>query len=357
MKCVFQFKMEEMSSLDDLLSNMSVVKADVQCYNVQNDEGISGITMSTIMVMFQNVILFAALMMPGFLLGKTDQFERASVTTITNILMCVGMPFLVFSKLLEMDVYTLAISELLCCIGLAVGVVLVLIVVCKYICPEKEIYREFSFCSAFSNCGFIGIPLAAAVFPEQPKVAVFVSLFNVFTSFMLWTFGVYVLTGDKKNISIKKAIYNPVTAAIILGTVFSLVGCEKQLSFICNYSSMLAGITTPISMIVIGYEFSNIRFKEVFTRKSSYLVSLVKLVICPFITTVILMTLGTFIEFGDAFKEAMFIATAVPTAATASAMAEKYGADGKLSAEYTVVDTALSVLSLPLMYMIFHIMV
>ena len=36
--------------------------------------------------MFQNVILFAALMMPGFILGKLNQFERASVTTITNIL-------------------------------------------------------------------------------------------------------------------------------------------------------------------------------------------------------------------------------------------------------------------------------
>ena len=52
--------------------------------------------MTTIMVMFQNVILFAALMAPGFLLGKKKQFERGSVTTITNILMCVGMPFLVF---------------------------------------------------------------------------------------------------------------------------------------------------------------------------------------------------------------------------------------------------------------------
>lgn len=313
--------------------------------------------MTTIMVMFQNVILFAALMMPGFILGKLNQFERASVTTITNILMCVGMPFLVFTKLLEMDVYTLSISELLCCIGLAVGIVLVLVFVCKYVCPDKTIYREFSFCSAFSNCGFIGIPLAAAVFPEQPKVAVFVSLFNVFTSFMLWTFGVYILTGDKKNVSIKKAIYNPITVAIVLGTLFSLIGCKGQYSFICDYSSMLAGITTPISMIVIGYEFSKIHFMEVFTRKSSYWVSVIKLVICPLITTLLLVILGIALDFSNAFKEAMFIATAVPTAATASAMAEKYGADGKLSAEYTVVDTALSVISLPIMYMIFHIIV
>lgn len=313
--------------------------------------------MTTIMVMFQNVILFAALMMPGFILGKCNQFERASVTTITNILMCVGMPFLVFSKLMEMDVYTLSISELLCCIGLAVGVVLILVFVCKYVCPDKTIYREFSFCSAFSNCGFIGIPLAAAVFPEQPKVAVFVSLFNVFTSFMLWTFGVYILTGDKKNVSIKKAIYNPITVAIVLGTLFSLIGCKGQYSFICDYSSMLAGITTPISMIVIGYEFSKIHFMEVFTRKSSYWVSVIKLVVCPLITTLLLVMLGIVLDFSSTFKEAMFIATAVPTAATASAMAEKYGANGKLCAEYTVVDTALSVISLPLMYMIFHIIV
>ena len=349
--------MEEMSSLDGLLSNVSVVGGNMQCYNIQNDEGISAEFMSTIMVMSQNVIMFAALMMPGFLLGKTKRFERVSVTTITNILMCVGMPFLVLSKLMEMDVYTLAISELLCCIGLSIGIVLVLVVVCKYICPQKEIFREFSFCSAFSNCGFIGIPLAAAVFPEQPKVAVFVSLFNVFTSFMLWTFGVYILTGDKKNISAKKAICNPVTVSIVLGTIFSLIGCVQKLGFICNYSSMLAGITTPISMLVIGYEFSSIRFREVFTRKSSYLVSLVKLVICPLIITAVLVVLGMFVEFSREFQEAMFIATAVPTAATASAMAEKYGADGKLSAEYTVVNTAFSVISLPLMYMIFHIII
>ena len=50
------------------------------------------------------VLLFAALLIPGYILGKARAISDASALSFSNILMYVAMPFLVFSKLLE---YTL----------------------------------------------------------------------------------------------------------------------------------------------------------------------------------------------------------------------------------------------------------
>ena len=50
-----------------------------------------------------SVLMFSLLIIPGFILGKTGKIERPALNSMTNILMYVAMPFLVFAKLIETD--------------------------------------------------------------------------------------------------------------------------------------------------------------------------------------------------------------------------------------------------------------
>jgi predicted permease len=64
------------------------------------------------------------------------------------------------------------------------------------------------FCMVFSNNGFLGIPLAKAVFGDSPVVTYLIIL-NIITNVLMFTLGVYLISGDKNLISVKKRCLTP----------------------------------------------------------------------------------------------------------------------------------------------------
>jgi len=198
--------------------------------------------------------------------------------------------------------------------------------------------------------------LAVAAFPNSPKIAVFVSLFNVISTFLLLTLGVYILSGDTRHINPLKAIMKPITAAVILGMVLSFTGVASKLTAVHEYSSYLASITTPMSMTVLGFELSKMKLKKLILTPSLYVVSFIKLIAAPLIALVILIGLRAVgVNIGEELAVAMFIATAVATPATTPAMASRYGADTSLATVHTVGTTLLCVATLPLVSLIFGV--
>ena len=59
------------------------------------------------------VLLFAALLIPAYVLGMTKLIEKSAMVSFSNILMYVAMPFLVFSKLLEIDIRSVGWPEII----------------------------------------------------------------------------------------------------------------------------------------------------------------------------------------------------------------------------------------------------
>jgi len=306
--------------------------------------------MTTFFNVFTNVILFTALVIPGYILGKTNRGKNMDSVIIGNILTNIAMPFLVFSKLLETDFEKIDGVSLVCCILLPFVLEVFIFVLTKNIF-KNPVER---FCSLFPNCGFLGIPLAAVLFPEQPEVVVYVALFNVFSTFLLLTLGVYILSGDKNTICLRKALCSPISLAVILGMFLSLSGIGAKIGFLYDYSSLLAQVTTPLSMISLGFGLSGLEIKKIFSEPNMYKVSVVKLVIAPILCMSIIVMLKHVlcIPLENSLTASMFIATAVSTAASASAMSEKYGQDEEYAAMLTMGNTILCVITLPVLYLL-----
>jgi predicted permease len=84
-----------------------------------------------------------------------------------------------------------------------------------------------------------------------------------------------------------------------------------------------------------------------------YLTALFKLVIAPLSTVLMLLVLQLCgFPLSTPLMAGIFIATAVSSAASASAMAKKYGVDGEYAAILTLGTTILCAVSLPLLYML-----
>ena len=309
--------------------------------------------MNTFFAMLGIVLLFAALLIPGYVLGKIHAITDVAMISFSNILMYVAMPFFVFSKLLEINLAQICLIEILISVLLPVALGWILFAVCKLVFRGAEARKRSEvFCSIFSNCGFLGIPLVAAMWPEKPEIVLYISIFNVVSTFMLLTLGVYILSGDKREISLKKTLVSPIFFAIVLGVIASLLDVPAHFESVHTYALTLAQLTTPLAMISLGYELSKLHFLKMWMNVGVYLVSFIKLILSPLIAVGVLVLMKYIfrLEMDFSVVLAMLVATAVSTAASAPSMAKKYDADAEYTATLTLANTLLCIVTLPLAY-------
>jgi predicted permease len=97
------------------------------------------------------------------------------------------------------------------------------------------------------------------------------------------------------------------------------------------------------------------KFFEMWRGLGVYFVSVIKLIISPFIALVLLVAVRFFL--GNYITEsvilAILVATSVSTAASAPLMAKKYQANAEYAATLTLANTIICVITLPLMYLVY----
>lgn len=336
---------------------MSVDITKNQIYNeTKKQKGGISLSESAFGTVLLYVILFCALMLPGYILAKTEKFTESAVPTISNILINIAMPTLVFTKIASIDItsvnpYYVAISAILPVV-LEYAVYGISLILCK---SEKNvcILKASSLCAVFSNCGFLGIPLAAAIWSDMPQIVLYISVFNCVSTFQLLTLGKYILIGDIRCICAKRILTTPVLLSIIAGLTLSVANITSKIDIVLTYSGYLASLATPLSMLILGYELSKIKLTKVIKSTSLVKSVFLKLVVSPAIA--MLLVLGAHflgIKISQDICYAMLISSAVSTAASAPSMCALYGADSEFAAGITVSTTLFSVISLPVMYLI-----
>lgn len=299
------------------------------------------------------LVLFTALLAPGYILGKIGRLEEHAMKSMTNLLTDVALPFLVLSNLLKTDFSSVGATELLVCILFPLFLSLVLIPVTAFFFRGKEegTARVCRFCAIFPNCGFLGIPLAAALFPDDPRPVLFLSLFNVFSTLIFLTLGISLLSGDRRHTDLRRAIFKPITVAVVLGVLLSVTGIGSRFPFIDVFASYPAALTTPLAMTVLGFSLSRMKLREMVTTRELYSTSLVKLVLCPLLAlaALFLIELLPGVTLDSSLVVAMLIASGVSSAASAPALVETYGEKPQLAAILTLGTTLLCVATLPLL--------
>ena len=310
--------------------------------------------------LLQYITLFVLLMIPGFMMGRKGRITDGGSNTLTNLLTDIAMPLLVFNKLLRFDFNSLRLSSVVCCLLLPLVSILAVLCISLEVFPktgDKKRFPAERFCSMMPNCGFMGIPLAAAVFPHAPEVVLYVSVVNILCTYTLLTLGTYVMSGDKGEIKLKKLLLHPVLFAVVLGFLCTRLPAPA-LDFVENYSTQLANLATPVSMLVLGFRLSKLKVAEALGAVSFYKVLGMKLIVMPLVTIAVLFLIR--VAFGpmdQSLMMAMLLATGVSTAGSAPALAQRYGLDAEHTAALTIGTTVVSVLTVPVMSLLLEAIV
>ncbi len=317
--------------------------------------------MDAFIPMLKNVVIFLALAVPGYILVKSKLLKKEDSGVLSKLLMYLGMPFLILSGTLGVTfdgqtVLNLVWATLICTVLTFVFFFASAFVVTKSkqdvdgLTDKKRKGME-RFCSIFSNNGFLGLPLAAAVFGTG-EVFTYLVVVNIINNTLMYTLGVYLISGDKKTIDVKKIFLNPVLIAFIIGIILNLVGIKEFFPEAVTFSDYFKGIVTPVSMTVLGMKMGGIKFSVMFKSWKMYYVSALKLILVPVLSVAVTILLCEFCGLNKNMIMTMFVAFATPTAALAPAFADSYGGDGENGTIYTLGNTVLSVLTIPLLYLL-----
>ena len=308
-----------------------------------------------LIIMLKNVIVFVALAIPGYLLIKTKLLKKEQSGALSMLLMYIGMPFLIFSSTINNITIN---TELLATIGIVLGIGVVYTFAMFFVSkPLTKMEREqkaqgmMRFSSVFSNNGFLGIPLAMAVFGAGSMALMVVIILNIVTNVLMYTLGIYLISGDRKAISLKKAFLNPVLIAFVIGIIANLLNVKGYVPEVATYSTHFSNLVTPISMTILGMKMGGVKFLELFKSWKTYYVSALKLVVFPMIIVAIVFVLNqvTAIITPDMVL-GVLIAFAMPTAGLASTFSDNFGGDTENAVAFTLGTTVLSIVTIPLMY-------
>lgn len=280
------------------------------------------------------------MMAVGFVLAKLGKLTQQSVPQLTNLLLYAVLPcMLVDSLQIERS------PALLGAMGRAAVLTAVLYALfCLLTAPlfrrqDPAAGKVLRFGTLYGNVGFMGLPLVQLVLGDQAMIYGVITLvvFNLYN----WSQGV-VLMGGRGQVSLRQAILNPGIIGTAVGLTLFL-GNSILPPMVGNAVHFLGSMNTPLAMVIIGAQMAAADWGAVFRNRSILAAALVKLVLMPLLTALLLLPLHP----EPGLYRATVLLAGVPTASITAMFAQKFHQDVSTSAQLVTVTTLLSILTLP----------
>jgi malate permease and related proteins len=297
-------------------------------------------------VIKQIISLFIVVLI-GFYGRKRNIIDANLSNGLTNLLLQITLPLLVVSSFSGNYSSSMGSNIARAFIyGLAIYIITPLITKLLLIKIEKKKRNILQFALVFSNCGFMGFPLAESVFGQEGVI--YTSIFNMFYNLFIWTYGVMIFTDIKDLKETKKVFKNPGIIAVFIG-LFIMIFSIKIPVILLDTMKMVGGLTTPISMLIIGSLLATADFKKALKDMSIYYGSFIKLLLIP----VILAAVAALFNEKSMVIKVFILLQAMPAGAMTSIFAENFNKEKEYSALIVSFSTLLSIITIPLIIKFF----
>lgn len=286
------------------------------------------------------VILFAIAM--GFLARRLGYFNAETDQRLSKVVLNLTMPAMIVSAVITGDTLP-ELGEVLAVLK-AAAVFYLLEMVFALIAPrllggtpgQRGVWR---FGLVFGNIAFIGYPVATALFgPGALFYAVILAMpFNLLS----YTLGPLMLVGAKRFRW--RQMLTPCTVAAVLGLFFALTRLRPP-AIVGDCLAFVGDVTVPLSLLVVGSLLAGLPVGQVFKSARLWCLSLLRLLVLPGILFLLLRALGT----ESTLLGIAVIEMAMPVAINGSMLCLEYGGDKETMAQATLLTTAASIVTIPL---------
>lgn len=285
------------------------------------------------------ILVMFALMMVGVFLRKAQLISQTTVQDFGGILVRVILPVVIVRSFLVESTPAIRLEMILAgvlsCAAMAVAMVL------SSLCFSPQ-YPAEKFAAFVCNAGFIGIPLVKAALGDE--MVLYVGLLIGINNLAMWTYGVFALTGDCRNIRPKKVFLGPGVQSIVIGLVLFFTGIPLP-TFVLQTMDHISALSTPVAMLLLGAYLAKTNLAASLRRPI-----LIKCVLCR----LLLMPLATLAVFAmipwgsDALKTALLIAVATPVGSNVVVFSSHYCEDHETATQAICLSTLLCLVTLPM---------
>lgn len=295
--------------------------------------------------MFFNVLLQVGILLIlislGFILTKLNIVNEVGSKVMTDLVLYTVTPCVIVKSFMR-PFDTGAAKGLLISVAAAVLAHTVFILSSILIIHDKNVQRErvLRFGAIFSNCGFMALPLQEALLGDEGVFygSSVVAVFNIF----VWSYGIFLMSGDKKYIKPKTLILSPSIIAIIVGIVIFLLSLPVP-QIIKRPIEFMAGLNTPLPMIIIGYHLAKSDILKGLRDKGAVLTSFLKLAVLPILALFIMYVCGI----RGTMLISLTVAFSSPVAAITAMFSAKFGNDTSLAATVVSMSHMICILTMP----------
>ena len=295
-------------------------------------------------VLLQQIIIIFAIAAVGFFAAKCGIISENGNKTISKVILYLTLPAMIIASVSDVpaDFSRWDILEILL-ISTVSYIVLGLIgfIAPRLLNAERKDYGIYTFVTMFGNVGFMGFPILSAIFGPQ---AVFIAaLFNLPMNLLCFTLGVLLVAPKGTKLQMKEFFTPSVVSSIIAPLLYPLPFTVPIAVY--DGFSLLGSATIPLAMLMIGSSIARLPFKEIWNMPKLYLVSAIKLLVCP---VALWLILKPFIHNPLFFGIAVVLAM-MPSATNSTLLCIEYGGNELLASRCVCISTMLSALTIPLM--------
>ena len=317
---------------------------------------IFGSTLNQMLVMFLFILV-------GFIVKKMSLLPDNTGTVLSKLENYVLVPALVLDTFMSychvdslVENYNLILYSLLL---LAIALVIA-ITLSRYFAREKnnsdidESYQRsiYNYALTFGNFSFMGNAIVLGVLGDAGLFKYL--LFTLPLNIAVYTWGIMILVPKgKESGNPLKNLFNPIFVALVIGLILGLVNAKSVIpSFVLTTILNAKSCMGPIAMLLTGFVIGGYDIKSLLTKKRIYLATILRLFVIPALMMLILRALGA----TDEIMTLALFAFATPLGLNTIVFPAAYGGDTKTGASMAMISHTVSVISIPIMYLLFIVL-
>jgi len=297
-----------------------------------------------ILLSINNILILLLLVIVGYVARKTNIMPATAMPILSKFLLYVGVPA---SIIMGMQIpitssfsgnvgIIILVSAIFYAIAIAVGWFLPNILRAK-----KEDYGIMRFSVIFT--GVVNSTIITMRFGETGGF--YASIFCILFIILVFTLGIWILlrkSGRDFKTSLKNLLIPP-TFGIIIGLIFILTSFTIPDPF-AGALNFLGDMSIPLAFFIIGGFLANIKIKNIFNNYRLYIISLITLLLIPFL---FMLITGCFVTDPTIFGTTVIIA-AMPASAYLVLLSEEFKLNSEFASQCVFIMNVMSLITLPI---------
>lgn len=300
--------------------------------------------MNAIEITILSIVLMIVL---GVFLRRIDFLGLKDVESLNNIVIYILMPCMVFSALYSADLSllsTLGILPFIILVSSFITGAISYLILKKFNIPEKRLW-SIVVAVMIANTAFMGYPINLGIFGQEGLLrAIFCDIATLII-FLILSFVLSLKFGGSTKSAIKKIALFPSLWAVILGIMLNFLNIPigPVLENTVNY---LGDGSIPLIMLSLGVSIDLSGLTR--SRNMIIFTSAMKLILYPIIAFIFASIVGLV----DLQFKISIIEAAMPSGLLSLVLAISYKLDFELTSDCILIDTVVSLLSLPILIML-----